>query len=96
MTVSPLRRWLALFSAIGEATWLLRSLQVKLIKMAGGIARHARQIVFSPVEVAVHIDIFAASWSACCTPIAPFLWLPEIRDPIEKGTRPDFRTGLAS
>jgi hypothetical protein len=40
--------------------WSLRSLQVKLIKMAGRIVRHARQIVFQLAEVAVPRELFAA------------------------------------
>ena len=38
-----------------------RSLQVKLIKMGGRIVRHARQIVFQLAELAVPVDLFAAT-----------------------------------
>jgi hypothetical protein len=40
--------------------WSLRSLQVKLIKVGGRIACHARQIIFQLSEVAVPRDLFAA------------------------------------
>ncbi|HEX74854.1 MAG TPA: hypothetical protein G4N93_06920 [Dehalococcoidia bacterium] len=45
-----------------EATndWLLRGLQVKLIKMGGRIVRHAQQIIFQLAEVAVLRDLFTA------------------------------------
>ncbi len=43
----------------GLKHWSLRSLQVKLIK-TGGIARHARQIIFQLAEVAVSRQLFRA------------------------------------
>ena len=39
---------------------VMRSLQVKLIKMGGRIVHHARQIIFQVAEVAVPRDLFAA------------------------------------
>ena len=40
--------------------WLLRSLQVKLIKIGGRIVCHALQIIFQLAEVAVPRDLFTA------------------------------------
>ncbi len=51
-------RRLCLPKAIND--WSLRSLQVKLIKMGGRIARHARRVIFQLAEVAVPRDLFAA------------------------------------
>jgi len=40
--------------------WSLRSVQVKLIKMGGRLARHARRLVFQLAEVAVPRALFHA------------------------------------
>jgi hypothetical protein len=39
---------------------MMRSLQVKLIKMGGRMVRHARRIIFQLAEVAIPEDFFAA------------------------------------
>ncbi|MGB2814948.1 MAG: transposase, partial [Dehalococcoidales bacterium] len=51
-------RRLCLPKAIND--WSLCSLQVKLIKIGGGIVRHARQIILQLAEVALPRDLFAA------------------------------------
>ena len=38
--------------------WLLRSVQIKLIKIGGRLVRHARRLVFQLAEVAVSREVF--------------------------------------
>jgi len=38
--------------------WLLRRVQVKLIKIGGRLVRHARRLVFQLAEVAVPREVF--------------------------------------
>ncbi len=38
--------------------WLLRSVQVKLIKIGAKVVRHARQVIFQMAEVAVSKELF--------------------------------------
>ena len=38
--------------------WLLRSIQVKLIKIGAKVVRHARQVIFQMAEVAVSKELF--------------------------------------
>ena len=44
--------------------WSLRSVQTKLIKMGGGLVRHARRLVFQLAEVAVSREVFRQSVGA--------------------------------
>jgi hypothetical protein len=63
-----LLRRLGLPKAIKD--WFLRSVQGKLIKIGGGLARHARRRVFQLVEVAVPQALSQAVWTAS----AGYVW----------------------